>query len=39
MSHTNYTAKFEQMITHQHVLLPLESQSYWWSIRNNNIAW
>ena len=28
MSHTIYVAKFEQMITHQHVLLRRESQSY-----------
>ena len=28
MSHTSYAAKFEQMITHQHVLLQWESQSY-----------
>jgi hypothetical protein len=28
MSHTSYAAKFEQMITHQHVLLQRESQSY-----------
>ena len=38
MSHTIYAAKFEQTITHQHVLLRRESQSYWWSIRNNNIV-
>jgi len=28
MSHTIYAAKFEQTITHQHVLLQRESQSY-----------
>jgi hypothetical protein len=28
MSHTIYAAKFEQMITHQHVLLRQESQSH-----------
>ena len=28
MSHTIYPAKFEQTITHQHVLLRRESQSY-----------
>ena len=28
MSHTIYAAKFEQMITHQHVLLRRESQSH-----------
>jgi hypothetical protein len=28
MSHTIYAAKFEQTITHQHVLLRWESQSY-----------
>ena len=28
MSHTIYAAKFEQTITHQHVLLRRESQSY-----------
>jgi hypothetical protein len=28
MSHTIYSAKFEQTITHQHVLLRRESQSY-----------
>ena len=28
MSHTIYAAKFEQMKTHQHVLLRMESQSY-----------
>jgi hypothetical protein len=38
MSHTIYSAKFEQTITHQHVLLRRESQSYWWSIRINNIV-
>jgi hypothetical protein len=28
MSHTIYAAKFEQTITHQHVLLRRESQSH-----------
>ena len=28
MSHTIYVAKFEQTITHQHVLLRQESQSH-----------
>jgi len=28
MSHTIYAAKFEQMLTHQYVLLRWESQSY-----------
>jgi len=28
MSHTIYAAKFEQTITHQHILLQRESQSY-----------
>jgi hypothetical protein len=28
MSHTIYAAKFEQTITHQHILLRQESQSY-----------
>jgi hypothetical protein len=28
MSHTTYAAKFEQTITHQHVLLRRESQTY-----------
>ena len=47
MSQTIYAAKFEQLIIRQHVLLRQgksviyfydgESQSYWWSIRNNNI--
>jgi len=35
MSHTIYSAKFEQTITYQHVLLRRESQYY---IRNNNIV-
>jgi hypothetical protein len=30
--------KFEQTITLQNVLLRHECQSYWWSIRNNNIV-
>ena len=38
MSHTIYPAKFEQTITHQHVLLRRESLSYWWSILYNNIV-
>ena len=38
MSHTIYAAKFEQTITHQYVLLRRESQSYLWSIHNNNIV-
>jgi hypothetical protein len=38
MSHTIYAVKFEQTITRQHVLLRRESQSYRWSIRNNNIV-
>ena len=38
MSHTLYAVKFEQTINHQHVLLRRESQSYRWSIRNNNIV-
>ena len=33
-----YAAKFEQTITHQHVILRLESKSYWWSICNNDIV-
>jgi hypothetical protein len=33
---TMYAAKFEQTITHQHVILRLESKSYWWSICNND---
>jgi hypothetical protein len=37
MSHTVYAAIFEQIIT-QHVFLRRESQSYWWSIRNNIIV-
>ena len=28
MSHTMYAAKFEQTITHQHILLRQESQSH-----------
>ena len=36
--HTIYAAKFEQTIPHRHVLLRPESQSYCWSIRNNNIV-
>jgi len=28
MSHTIYAAKFEQTITHQHILLRRESQSH-----------
>jgi hypothetical protein len=41
MSHTIYTAKSEQTITHQHVLSRWESWSHIllrWSIRNNNIV-
>jgi len=38
MSHTIYAAKFEQTITHQHVLLQQQSQSYWWNICTNNIV-
>ena len=33
-----YAAKFEQTITHQHVILRLESRSYLWSICNNDIV-
>ena len=35
---TIYAAKFEQTITHQHVILRLDSKCYWWSICNNDIV-